>query len=134
MNQEESGATLPRQSPFYPILPPSLLLETRCCVAFLDRKPVSRGHALVVAKTVTASLFELSAKVQAEVWDTVRQTREILVGRFKPAGFNIGINDGAAAGQTVAHAHVHIIPRYHNDVSDPRGGIRWIIPAKARYW
>jgi len=60
--------------------------------------------------------------------------REILIERFRPDGFNIGINDGAAAGQTVPHAHMHIIPRYLNDVPDPRGGIRWIIPAKARYW
>jgi hypothetical protein len=90
------------------------------------------GHSLVVAKTVTASLFDLPTDVQTEVWETVRRVREMLIRRFKPDGFNIGINDGPASGQTVAHAHVHIIPRYANDVPDPRGGIRRILAARAR--
>jgi diadenosine tetraphosphate (Ap4A) HIT family hydrolase len=124
---------LTHDSPFYPIAPERMLLETRQCVAFLDKYPVSKGHALVAAKTVTASLFDLPVEVQAEVWETVRQARAVLIRRYQPDGFNIGINDGPAAGQTVAHAHVHIIPRYRNDVSDPRGGIRRIILAKARY-
>ena len=126
--------TLTQDSPFYPIAPQRRLLETRRCVAFLDTKPVSKGHALAVAKTVTASLFDLPASVQAELWETVRSVRGILIVRFRPDGFNIGVNDGAAAGQTISHAHVHIIPRYLSDVADPRGGIRWIIPARARYW
>jgi diadenosine tetraphosphate (Ap4A) HIT family hydrolase len=124
---------LTHDSPFYPIAPERLLLETPRCVAFLDTKPVSKGHALVVAKTVTASLFDLPVEVQAEVWETVDRVREILIRRFRPDGFNIGVNDGTAAGQTVAHAHMHIIPRYLNDVPNPRGGIRWVIPTKARY-
>lgn len=53
---------------------------------------------------------------------------------FHPAGYNIGINDGAAAGQTVPHLHVHLIPRYEGDLEDPRGGVRWVIPSKADYW
>jgi diadenosine tetraphosphate (Ap4A) HIT family hydrolase len=53
---------------------------------------------------------------------------------LKPDGFNIGLNDGVAAGQTVAQLHVHIIPRYRGDISDPRGGVRWVVPAKAQYW
>lgn len=53
---------------------------------------------------------------------------------FSPAGFNIGINDGAAAGQTVPHLHIHLIPRFAGDLPDPRGGVRWVIPAKADYW
>lgn len=122
------------ESPFYPIARERLILETRRCVAFLDTSPASKGHALVIAKSVTASLFDLSLDVQAELWETVRRAREILMERFHPDGFNIGLNDGAAAGQTVAHAHVHIIPRYLHDVPDPRGGIRWILPARARYW
>jgi diadenosine tetraphosphate (Ap4A) HIT family hydrolase len=133
-DERAAGEALTPDSPFYPIAPERLLLETRQCVAFLDTSPVSKGHALVVAKTVTAGLFDLPAEIQTEVWDTVRRTREILVRRYRPDGFNIGINDGPAAGQTVAHAHVHIIPRYRNDVADPRGGIRRIIPAQARHW
>jgi diadenosine tetraphosphate (Ap4A) HIT family hydrolase len=56
------------------------------------------------------------------------------VEQLHPDGFNIGINDGEAAGQTVLHAHVHVIPRYHGDAADPRGGVRWVIPQKAAYW
>jgi diadenosine tetraphosphate (Ap4A) HIT family hydrolase len=126
--------TLTHDSAFYPIAPERMLLETRQCVAFLDTTPVAKGHTLVVAKTVTASLFDLPAEVQAELWETVRRVREMLIERFRPDGFNIGVNDGAAAGQTVPHAHIHIIPRFLSDVADPRGGIRWIIPTKARYW
>jgi diadenosine tetraphosphate (Ap4A) HIT family hydrolase len=51
-----------------------------------------------------------------------------------PDAFNVGVNDGPAAGQTVPHCHIHLIPRYHGDVADPRGGVRWIIPGKAKYW
>ena len=60
--------------------------------------------------------------------------QEILTESFHLAGLNIGINDEQAAGQTISHAHVHVIPRYPGDVPDPRGGIRWVIPEKARYW
>ncbi len=133
-NKEPSEETLGPESPFYPVVRERLILETRRCVAFLDTSPVSKGHTLVIGKTVTASLFDLSLDAQADLWETVRRAREILMERFHPDGFNIGLNDGAAAGQTVAHAHMHIIPRYLHDVPDPRGGIRWIIPAKARYW
>lgn len=133
-NEEYPKEALKPDSPFHPIAPERMVLETRRCVAFLDTTPISKGHALVVAKRVTASLFDLPVETQAELWGAVRQSREILAERYSPDGFNIGLNDGAAAGQTVAHAHVHIIPRYLNDVPDPRGEIRWIIPAKARYW
>jgi len=64
----------------------------------------------------------------------VSEVRQILGRKFAPNGFTIGINDGEAAGQTVSHAHVHVIPRYHGDVADPRGGIRQVIPQRANYW
>ena len=80
------------------------------------------------------SLYELEENIQAELWDTVRQVRTILKEKFNPDGFNIGINDGASAGQTMPHTHIHLIPRYKGDIEDPRGGIRWIIPEKAKYW
>jgi diadenosine tetraphosphate (Ap4A) HIT family hydrolase len=60
--------------------------------------------------------------------------RERLLTRLKPDGFNLCLNDGLAAGQTVLRAHVHVIPRRHGDVPDPRGGIRWVIADKAPYW
>ena len=62
------------------------------------------------------------------------EAKKQLQSEFGPAGYNIGINDGAAAGQTVGHLHIHLIPRYAGDQHDPRGGIRWVIPEKAAYW
>ena len=126
--------SLSKDSPFYPIEPDRVILQSPNCLAFFDRYPVSEGHALVVPCQPVISLYELDEVFQAEVWDTVRRVRDILEERFHPAGFNIGINDGRAAGQTIPHAHIHIIPRYSGDVPDPRGGIRWVIPHKARYW
>ena len=121
-------------SPFLPLEQNRLILETAECLAFYDRYPVSRGHALVIAKRVTPSIYDLDDGTQAAVWNTVRRVRAILTDLFQPSGFNIGINDGTAAGQTIRHAHIHLIPRYEADVPDPRGGIRWVIPDKANYW
>jgi len=125
---------LPQDSPFFPIPLDRVILETANCLAFYDAYPVSRGHALVVPLRLVPSIFELDELIQAELWDTVRRVREVLVERFSPDGFNVGVNDGRAAGQTVAHAHIHVIPRYRGDVPDPRGGVRWVIPEKAKYW
>ncbi len=125
---------LPPDSPFHPLDPEQVILETDAAVAFYDGFPLSEGHALVVPRVPASSLYELDSDVQAAVWEAVRLTREILLARHHPDGFNIGINDGPVAGQTVAHVHVHIIPRYAGDVADPRGGIRWILPERAKYW
>jgi mutator protein MutT len=103
-------------------------------VAFYDAFPLSKGHALVVPLMPVISLAELDPEIQAKVWETVRQTRELLEDQYAPDGFNIGVNDGKAAGQTVPHAHIHVIPRYEGDMPDPRGGIRWVIPERAVYW
>jgi diadenosine tetraphosphate (Ap4A) HIT family hydrolase len=70
----------------------------------------------------------------AEIWKMVERARQVLLAKEGAEAFNIGINDGTAAGQTIDHAHVHLIPRCKGDVPDPRGGIRWVIPAKAAYW
>lgn len=102
--------------------------------AFLDSFPISNGHTLVLPRMHVASLFDLPAEEQAALWQLVLEVRQQLQMEFQPAGFNIGVNDGQAAGQTVEHAHIHVIPRYNGDVADPRGGVRWIIPDKARYW
>lgn len=64
----------------------------------------------------------------------IDETKLALDREFSPAAYNIGINDGVAAGQTISHLHVHLIPRYEGDVDDPRGGVRWVIPNKAKYW
>ena len=79
-------------------------------------------------------LHELSPTGQTAVWDLATQVRQRLQEQYRPDGFNIGLNDGAATGQTIGHLHVHVIPRFKGDVADPRGGIRWVIPSKAAYW
>jgi diadenosine tetraphosphate (Ap4A) HIT family hydrolase len=81
-----------------------------------------------------ASIFDLGREEQIAIWDMVGKVRGHLIQTGAADAFNIGVNDGLAAGQTVAHAHVHVIPRRSGDVADPRGGIRWIIPEKANYW
>lgn len=96
--------------------------------------PVSIGHRLVIPKRYIQSIFELEKKEYAELITVIAQTRDSLTGLHSTTDFNIGINDGPLAGQTVSHAHMHIIPRYKDDCEDPRGGIRWILPGKAKYW
>ena len=102
--------------------------------ALLDGYPLSPGHCLVIPRRHVSDFFELTSREQADVWSLVSALKIRLDAERAPAGYNVGINVGAAAGQTVWHAHVHLIPRYAGDVEDPRGGVRWVIAAKAPYW
>jgi len=111
-----------------------VLEDSRHAFAIADGYPVTDGHTLVIPNEHVASLYDLPASAQAEVWNLVRTVRSRLSQDGDVEGFNIGINDGTAAGQTVLHAHIHVIPRRSGDVSDPRGGIRWVVPDRARYW
>lgn len=111
-----------------------LLGESALAVAFLDAFPVNPGHVLVVPRRHVASLFALSDEEQRAVWELLPVARRAIEQGHAPAGYNVGVNVGAAAGQTVDHAHVHLIPRYEGDVEDPRGGVRWVVPARAAYW
>jgi len=99
-----------------------------------DGYPISPGHTLVIPKRHVGSFFELTPEEAAEMMSLMRRAKSVLEIEFKPDGYNIGINDGAAAGQTVPHLHIHLIPRYKGDSADPRGGVRWIVPEKADYW
>lgn len=103
-------------------------------VAFPDAFPVAEGHTLVVPRRHEADLFELPNAERAATWALVDEIHAELDHRLTPDGFNVGVNSSPAAGQTVAHAHVHVIPRWVGDVDDPRGGVRWVIPHKADYW
>lgn len=103
-------------------------------VAFPDRYPISPGHTLVVSRRHEPDFFALTEEERLDLWSLVDQVRHHLDARYGPDAFNIGVNAGRAAGQTVAHAHVHVIPRYQGDVGDPRGGIRHLIPDEAVYW
>ena len=120
--------------PFCCLVQPRILLQNEFAAAFLDGFPIADGHALVVPKRHVACLFELTEEEQAAVWSLVAQVRTKLITELHPDGFNVGLNDGEAAGQTVMHAHVHVIPRRLGDSEDPRGGVRWVLPKKAQYW
>ena len=111
-----------------------IVIESDHAIALPDAFPLSDGHTLVVPRRHVESVFALEPEEQADLWALVARVRRELVAENGPAGFNVGVNDGAAAGQTVSHAHVHVIPRYDGDVADPRGGVRWVLPHRARYW
>lgn len=138
--RKEAAAAPPRWPgkepgcPFCEIPRESVVAESRHALAIRDRYPVSRGHTVVVPKAHTVSLFEQGLEIQADTWRLVARVRGELQEAFGPDGLNIGLNDGRAAGQTVEHAHVHLIPRFEGDVADPRGGIRWVLPSQAAYW
>lgn len=125
---------MPDKCPFCEPDADRVWLETEFGMAIWDAFPVTDGHTLVVPRQHVASIYELSADAQAALWQLVAQARQRLQDDLHPDGFNIGLNDGEAAGQTILHAHIHVIPRRDGDVEDPRGGVRWIIPEKARYW
>lgn len=120
--------------PFCSIDASRIHLANEQASAFPDLYPVSQGHTLVVPHRHLSSVFDLDPGELEELWILVGRVRAQLQRELKPDGFTIGINDGAAAGQTVDHGHVHVIPRFHGDVIDPRGGIRWVIPNRAPYW
>lgn len=100
----------------------------------MDGFPLSTGHSLVIPKRHIGSFFEASPDERNALFELLEHAKQSVQDEFHPDGFNIGINDGPAAGQTVPHLHIHLIPRYLGDLADPRGGIRWVIPGKADYW
>lgn len=103
-------------------------------MSIMDGFSISRGHALIIPKRHIASLFDATSDEREALYDLLAQVKIELQEKYNPDGFNIGINEGAAAGQTVMHLHIHLIPRYSGDLPDPRGGVRWIFPDKAAYW
>jgi diadenosine tetraphosphate (Ap4A) HIT family hydrolase len=98
-----------------------------------DAYPVSPGHALLIPRRHVATFFDAHRAEQSALLAALDAARMIIEERHRPDGYNIGINHGAAAGQTIFHLHVHLIPRYAGDVADPRGGVRFVIPNKANY-
>lgn len=103
------------------------------CVSVLDQYPVSEGHCLIIPKRHVNSIDELSDVELKDLYTVLHQTKILLIETYLPDGFNIGINEGEAAGQTVPHLHIHLIPRYEGDVVCPRGGVRGVIHDKKNY-
>jgi diadenosine tetraphosphate (Ap4A) HIT family hydrolase len=116
-----------------PLTDRSLLLETDMAFAIFDKYPVNAGHALIIPKRHCANYFDLTTEEQATCWQLLNEVKAMVAAQFKPDGFNIGINIGDSAGQTVLHVHMHLIPRYSGDVPEPRGGVRGVIPSRQKY-
>ena len=120
--------------PFCCLAADRLVLESEGAVVIRDAFPVSPGHTLIIPRRHVASFFEIADTERTDLMSLLTAARADLDREFRPAGYNIGINDGTAAGQTVPHLHIHLIPRYTGDADDPRGGVRWVLPDKAAYW
>jgi diadenosine tetraphosphate (Ap4A) HIT family hydrolase len=116
-------------------LPPARIVkENDLAVLIRDAYPVSPGHSLVIPKRHIGSWFEATPEEVSAMLELLEDGKTMLDASHHPDGYNIGINDGPAAGQTVPHLHMHLIPRFTGDVPDPRGGVRWVIADKAKYW
>jgi diadenosine tetraphosphate (Ap4A) HIT family hydrolase len=110
-----------------------IIAENEFAYSRRDNYPVSEGHAEVIPKRHVESFFDLQDDEVLAIYDLARETKDIIDAKYHPDAFNIGINDGEAAGRTVHHLHMHLIPRYFGDVPEPRGGVRHIIPGKGSY-
>lgn len=111
-----------------------ILYKGDCFFIVYDGFPVSDGHCLIISNEVRETYFDLSLQEMMILPVMIEKAREIIESQYSPDGYNIGMNCGEAAGQTVMHFHCHVIPRYQGDMDDPRGGVRWSIPDKAKYW
>jgi diadenosine tetraphosphate (Ap4A) HIT family hydrolase len=111
-----------------------VLASRELAFAVQDAYPVAPGHCLVVPRRHVGSFFELRQEEQIAMLRLLDEVQVDLRLRLRPDAYTIGINDGAAAGQSIPHVHIHLIPRYRGDRENPRGGVRWVLPDKADYW
>jgi diadenosine tetraphosphate (Ap4A) HIT family hydrolase len=109
------------------------LLENEVGFVIYDKFPVTEGHCLVIPHRVYSNYFSSTNNEVKGLNELIFKTRELLKTRYEPTGYNVGINCGEDAGQTIPHMHIHIIPRYKGDVADPTGGVRGVIPEKQKY-
>ena len=110
-----------------------IIAQNDLALAFFDAFPVNPGHALIIPKRHVADYFDLTEDEVAAMQVLLREVKAIVEKRFNPDGYNIGVNVNAAAGQSVFHVHMHLIPRYKGDVENPKGGVRGVIPSKQKY-
>lgn len=110
-----------------------IIIENELAQAFYDEFPVSKGHILIVPKRHIANFFELEQKELNGINSLILECKKIIDNKYSPVGYNIGVNVGEQAGQSVFHVHVHLIPRYKGDVANPKGGVRGVIPEKQNY-
>ena len=113
-------------------VPTDVILENSLAYARYDDRSLSRGHILVIPKRHVASFFDMSKNEQSAILELLAEAERQVQVSFSPDGYNIGVNVGAAGGQSRMHVHVHLIPRYVGDVPDPSGGIRCVLAPKKR--
>jgi len=99
-------------------------IENELAFGIFDNFPVNEGHMLIMPKRHYASFFDATQEEITAFYDLIKEAKSLLDGKFHPDGYNVGINVGEAAGQTIFHLHIHLIPRYTGDVENPRGGVR----------
>ena len=112
---------------------PKKVIENEWAFADFDTYPVSNGHCLVITHRHVGEYFQATAEEKAAIWELVDQVKPIIDRDFGPDGYNVGVNIGRAAGQSIPHLHIHVIPRYAGDVENPQGGVRGVIPHKQKY-
>jgi diadenosine tetraphosphate (Ap4A) HIT family hydrolase len=110
-----------------------IIAKSSLVYSIYDSFPVNKGHALIIPKRHCANYFELTREEQFACWSLLNEVKNMIEQKYIPDGFNVGININQAAGQTIPHVHIHLIPRYVGDVSNPRGGVRGVIPNKQNY-
>jgi diadenosine tetraphosphate (Ap4A) HIT family hydrolase len=120
--------------PFCSLPPNRVIARNEVGLVIRDAYPVNPGHTLVIPLRHFKSYFEGTREEHEGLQALLLAAKSELDATLNPSAYNIGINDGAAAGQTIAHLHIHLIPRFPGDRPDPRGGVRWIFPEKADYW
>lgn len=120
--------------PFCQLDPHRIVAEDALTVAYRDGFPVSPGHTVIIPRRHFATLFEATDAERLALLAMMEQATTILDRHHAPDGYNFGVNHGPAGGQSVPHLHIHVIPRYRGDKEDPRGGVRWVLPDKAKYW
>ncbi len=109
------------------------LFENEHYFIIKDGFPVSPGHLLIISKEVKTDYFDLNETQKPELYKTIDKAKEIIEREYNPDGYNIGMNCGEHAGQTVFHFHCHVIPRYKGDMENPRGGVRHCVQGKGDY-
>jgi diadenosine tetraphosphate (Ap4A) HIT family hydrolase len=112
---------------------PSMVIENELAFAHYDSYPVNKGHCLIIPRRHVAEYFQATAEEKEAIWALVDEMKTIIDKEYQPDGYNIGVNVGKMAGQTIPHIHIHMIPRYKGDVENPQGGVRGVIPHKQKY-
>jgi diadenosine tetraphosphate (Ap4A) HIT family hydrolase len=111
----------------------NIIYQDKLVYCIYDNFPVGKGHILVITKRHISDYFKATQAEITAIDKALRHCKELLDKNYQPTGYNIGVNNGVSAGQTIMHLHVHLIPRYDNDCKNPHGGVRGVIPEKQAY-